>query len=102
MIVVKHARLYSTFLATASALVVAGCAGTTSSATPTVSMSSSPMHDPRVGLKAGLFNAQEAAWNMRVVSETQPSADFMGVTNSDLAFLGNYAIQGSYNGYQVW
>ena len=27
---------------------------------------------------------------------------FEGVTNSDLAFTGNYAIQGNYNGYQVW
>src|SRR6476646_9344619 len=99
MIVVKHARLYSTLLATASSIALAGCAGTTSSASPTVSMSSAPVHDPRVGLKAGLFDAQEAAWNMRVVSETQPTADFKGITNSDLAFLGNYAIQGSYNGY---
>src|SRR6185295_4176556 len=24
------------------------------------------------------------------------------VTNSDMAFLGKYAIQGNYNGYQVW
>ena len=29
-------------------------------------------------------------------------ADFLGVTNSDLAFTGRYAIQGNYNGYQVW
>ena len=26
----------------------------------------------------------------------------MGSTNSDLAFIGNYVIQGSYNGYQIW
>jgi hypothetical protein len=37
-----------------------------------------------------------------VVSKTPPSEQFLGITNSDLAFLGNYAIQGSYNGYQVW
>src|SRR5205807_6931264 len=43
-----------------------------------------------------------AAWNLRLVSTTQPTEKFMGVTNSDLAFLGNYAIQGNYNGYQVW
>ena len=29
-------------------------------------------------------------------------ASSLGATNSDLAFTGNYAIQGSYNGYQVW
>ena len=27
---------------------------------------------------------------------------FVGSTNSDLAFTGNYAIQGNYNGFQVW
>ena len=58
--------------------------------------------DPRVGLRAGLMNAAEAAWNMRVVSRTQPSEKFAGVTNSDLSFSGNYAIQGNYNGFQVW
>jgi hypothetical protein len=39
---------------------------------------------------------------MRLVSTTPPPEGFVGVTNSDLAFLGNYAIQGNYNGYQVW
>jgi hypothetical protein len=61
-----------------------------------------PSPDPRVGLKAGLFNAQEATWNLRLLSQTPPSEKFLGITNSDLAFLGKYAIQGSYNGYQVW
>jgi hypothetical protein len=61
-----------------------------------------PSPDPRVGLHAGLRNAEEATWNLRVVSETPPSPQFVGITNSDLAFTGNYAIQGSYNGYQVW
>src|SRR2546427_10094284 len=58
--------------------------------------------DPRVGLRAGLMNAGEAAWNLRVLSQTPPSEKFAGVTNSDLAFTGHYAIQGNYNGYQVW
>ena len=58
--------------------------------------------DPRVGLKAGLFDAEEAIWNLRVVSKTPPPPEFVGVTNSDLAFTGNYVIQGNYNGFQVW
>ena len=58
--------------------------------------------DPRVGLRAGLMDAAEASWNMRVLSRTPPSAKFLGSTNSDLAFTGHYVIQGSYNGYQVW
>ncbi|MCI0436323.1 MAG: hypothetical protein L0271_22175, partial [Gemmatimonadetes bacterium] len=39
---------------------------------------------------------------MRLVSNTPATERFVGVTNSDLAFTGNYAIQGNYNGYQVW
>src|SRR5256714_13873620 len=61
-----------------------------------------PNPDPRVGLRAGLMNAAEAAWNLRVVSKTPPPEQFAGITNSDLAFTGQYAIQGNYNGFQVW
>lgn len=61
-----------------------------------------PRPDPRVGLRAGLNDAGQASWNMRLLSTTPPSARFVGATNSDLAFTGKYAIQGSYNGYQVW
>jgi hypothetical protein len=49
-----------------------------------------------------LYDAAEAAWNLRVVSKTQPPEKFRGITNSDLSFTGPYAIQGNYNGYQVW
>jgi hypothetical protein len=58
--------------------------------------------DPRIGLRAGKFDAQEAAWNLKVVSETRPSEKFIDGINSDITFTGPYAIQGSYNGYQVW
>ena len=61
-----------------------------------------PSPDPRVGLRAGLMDAEEAIWNMRLVSTTPPPREFFGVTNSDLAFTGNYAIQGNYNGWQIW
>ena len=61
-----------------------------------------PDPDPRVGLEAGLFDAEEAIWNMRKLSSTPPPEDFLGVTNSDLAFKGDYAIQGNYNGIIVW
>ena len=49
-----------------------------------------------------MMDAAEAVWNLRVVSKTPPPAKFLGVTNSDLSFTGPYAIQGNYNGYQVW
>lgn len=61
-----------------------------------------PSPDPRVGLEAGLFDAGSAAWNVELLSETAPPEDFLGVTNSDLAFKGKYAIQGNYNGILVW
>src|SRR5579862_1500642 len=61
-----------------------------------------PMPDPRVGLKAGMWDAAQAEWNMHLVSNTRPPADFVGKTNSDLAFLGNLVIQGNYNGFEVW
>jgi hypothetical protein len=41
-------------------------------------------------------------WNLRVLSKTPSPERFAGVTNSDLAFTGQYAIQGNYNGYQIW
>ena len=82
-------------------LAAAACApaATTTSTSPTVSQASS---DKRVGLKAGQWDAAQALWNMKVTSATRPSAEFVGFTNSDLAFTGKYAIQGSYNGFQVW
>jgi hypothetical protein len=61
-----------------------------------------PTPDPRVGLDAGLFDAEEAVWNLHVLSQTPPPESFVGVTNSDLAFKGDYAIQGNYNGIMVW
>ncbi|HEX6631735.1 MAG TPA: hypothetical protein VF048_11630, partial [Gemmatimonadaceae bacterium] len=61
-----------------------------------------PSPDPRVGLRAGQMDAEEATWNLRVLARAQPSAEFLGKTNSDLAFTGPYAIQGNYNGWQIW
>ena len=58
--------------------------------------------DPRVGLRAGMYDAEQALWNMRLVSTTPSPERFEGETNSDLAFTGPYAIQGNYNGFQVW
>jgi len=61
-----------------------------------------PTPDPRVGLGAGLFDAEEAIWNLAWVSQSPPPESFVGSTNSDLAFTGDYAIQGNYNGVIVW
>jgi hypothetical protein len=78
-------------------------AGTSSGAVTTASTSAAaPSPDPRIGLRGGMWDAGQAAWNLRLVSTSPPPEGFMGVTNSDLAFLGQYVIQGNYNGYQVW
>ncbi len=68
-----------------------------------------PNPDPRVGLRAGWWNAESAAWNMRLVSTSPPatqlipdSAGDFGYMNSDIAFQGHYVIQGSFRGFQVW
>ena len=85
-----------TFLSLSLALLSAvGCA-------TAVARSSPAIPDPRVGLRAGKMDAGEAVWNLRVLSKTPPPKNFEGVTNSDLSFIGPYAIQGNYNGYQVW
>jgi hypothetical protein len=86
----------------AGLLFATACARSTYSIDTGVTQESAPSPDPRVGLRAGMFDAGEAVWNLRVLSKTPPSEKFLGVTNSDLAFNGRYVIQGSYNGYQVW
>ena len=70
-------------------------------ATPIVS-AIAPSPDPRVGLAPGRWDAAQAAWNVRLVSTTPPWEKFLGVTSSDLAFSGKYAIQGNYNGFQIF
>ena len=61
-----------------------------------------PSLDPRVGLRAGVRDAGEAIWNLRVLSATPTPDEFAGGINSDLAFTGRYAIQGNFDGFQVW
>ncbi len=74
----------------------AGCAP--SGMTP----AGAPRPDPRVGLRAGKFDAAQSLWNLRLVSTTPPLPEFATAMNSDLAFTGPYAVQGNFNGYQVW
>ena len=104
---IRRAAWRSTTAPLAAALVMAGAcaqstASTTTSAPTPIAAAAAPSPDPRLSLKPGLYDAGEAAWNLKVVSKTQPSEKFKGGINSDLAFTGNYAIQGSFSGYQVW
>jgi hypothetical protein len=61
-----------------------------------------PVPDPRVGLKPGLTDAGQAAWNLKLLTNVPPSEKFVGSTNSDLAFYKNFVIQGNYNGFEIW
>ena len=86
-------------LTIAIGLIALGACAKSSS---TVSSAPTPNRDPRVGLRAGQDNAAEAAWNLKVVSKVSPPQRFVGATNSDITFIGNYAIQGNYNGPVIW
>src|SRR5260221_1062740 len=86
LLAAAFAALAGCSAATSSSGADAGGAGWMASLPP-------PNPDPRVGLKAGQFDAQEALWNMRGLSPTPPSEKFVGSTMSDLALPGNYAIQ---------
>jgi len=65
-----------------------------------------PNPDPRIGLKAGeaAGDAGDAAFNMKLISNSPAPAGFTGrgATGSDLAFSGNYIIQGNYRGILIW
>ena len=111
----------SSVAAVAISFTVAACASSSGSASSSTNVAAAgsaapdmsrtpPSPDPRVTLKAGWFDAGQAAWNMSLISTTPPSANFTNradpgdqrVWNSDLAFTGNYVIQGNFAGYQVW
>ena len=107
-----RAKARSAAVASMAALGVAACARSTVATTSAGSIGPTPMGspmstmppspDPRIGLKAGRFDAGTASWNIRLLSTTPSQGQFANSTNSDLAFLGSYAIQGNYDGYQVW
>ncbi|MCL7960655.1 MAG: hypothetical protein M8861_10705 [marine benthic group bacterium] len=118
--IAAHLRSAWLVVATAGLLGMTACAssgGTSAAADPALNTPSSAteplktaptpetdvqMPDPRVGLGAGLLDAEEAIWNLGLLSATPPPEAFVGVSNSDLAFKDQYAIQGNYNGFQIW
>ena len=114
-------RLSPVLSVVAAALTAAACASSGSTMSSSSSAAAAPgpnvivgttkpNPDPRVGLKAGWFDAGTAGWNLKLVSNTKPSKAFINpstpgdrrLVNSDLAFYGNYVMQGNYSGYQLW
>jgi hypothetical protein len=94
----SFAVLTSRAVYAAAVMVAAACAGST----PSPATAPTPATDPRVGLKSGLMDAGEATFGMKVTAKAVSPEGFLGITNSDLAFTGNYAIQGNYNGPVIW
>jgi hypothetical protein len=66
--------------------------------------------DPRVGLKAGLFDAGTAISNMELIANVKRPEGFVNAAqlgdifyaNSDLAFSGNTLYLGSFRGFQIF
>jgi len=66
--------------------------------------------DPRVGLSPGLDNPGVAQSGMELLAHRNKPAGFFdpanpgsfSFVNSDLAFQGDYAFIGGFNGFQVW
>jgi hypothetical protein len=66
--------------------------------------------DPRVGLRAGWWDAQQAARGMELLGSGKKAEGFynpsdpgdFGFLNGDLAFKGNIVVQGGFHGFQVW
>lgn len=77
--------------------------------TAVVAQAQSNTNDPRVGLKAGLYDAGVASKGLELVAHRNKPEIFKpnapgGLTyaNSDMAFGGNYAYQGNFSGFQIW
>lgn len=85
----------------------AAAAATLALAMPAHAQSNST--DPRVGLKAGLYDAGSASKGLQLVAHRNKPDVFKpnapgGLTyaNSDMAFGGHYLYQGNFSGFQIW
>jgi hypothetical protein len=117
--------VYASACASGSGGSSSGGGATMSAAAPVASGAASvnivrsaakPSPDPRIGLAPGTTKkyaldttkreidkkAAETEWNMHLVRNMPPTDSFIGVTHSDLAFRGQYVIQGNYDGYDIW
>jgi hypothetical protein len=95
-------RLRAVPFALALSLFAAACASSPTTVPAPQPGVARPGADPRIGLRPGMHDAGEAISNLRILSKVQPPAEFVGSMNSDIAFTGNYAIQGNFRGFTVW
>lgn len=78
-------------------------------AAATVRAQSDTSADPRISLRGGWMDAGEAISNLVMVAHHAPAEGFnprapgdFRFVNSDMAFKGNYVIQGNFNGFIIW
>ncbi len=97
----KFSRIPRALLLSAAVLLVIGLApGTASADDP----------DPRIGLGAGWLNAQTAISNLEHLAHEDKPPGFVDPANpgsfafvtSDLAFGGNHAFMGNFNGFNIF
>jgi len=96
-------RNFTTFLG------ALGAAATLAFTAPAAMYAQAHTDDPRVGLKAGLYDAATASRGLDLVSSVKKPSVFHpddpgGLTyaNSDLAFKGNFLYQGNFSGIEIW
>lgn len=66
--------------------------------------------DPRIGLEAGWYDAEEAARHMRILaSDPRPDVFInpddpgdLNYANSDMGFRDNYAVVGNFSGFMIY
>ena len=67
-------------------------------------------NDPRVGLKAGRFDAATASKGLELTGTVRradtldktPNPRSLSFINSDLALGGHYVYQGNFSGFEIW
>jgi hypothetical protein len=99
----RRRRLRRTIAVAVSLLAFAGVTTTAGADLPSTS-------DPRVGLPPGLDNAGVASLGVDLTAHQNKPAGFFnpanpgdfGFVNSDLAFEGDYAFVGNFNGFQIY
>jgi hypothetical protein len=88
-------------LAVAGALTLPGCA---------TAQASAGSADPRVGLRAGLMDAEQAALSLELLANRPRPSEFVNpsapgdlrFSNSDIAFRGDLAFLGNFYGFNVY
>jgi len=92
----RQSRVVNVVALVATLTTISCATSGTSSSAPT------PVSDPRVGLKAGRTDAAQALGNLRMTGHAESPPNLAQQMNSDLAFTGNYAVQGNFNGIAIW